>query len=410
VLADVLLWEGRHEEAAAAVDGIRDDAAHEGELRAAFLARLVPLRVAIREGRYTEAVDGLHALRPSASHAATDYQRAKLSYLELYCRQKLDRVRSLGARYPAVIAELARTEGFRWEGFARCMFGVFLADIGQTEPATVEIDRAEAVALELGAVTDLLNAANNAGCVLVAAGRYDEARSRLCAALAVERRERHARAEVATLVMLAFASGMAGDLPAARAAAESAAALAGFTAAPDDRLRARALGEWVAYQAGDRLAEGRLVGVAEEARGAHGGAAHLAWMLASDALASLDPARAADYAAEVPVDAQDACMLMRALRLRSEHKRRRSPFRPGPDGSLRVSIGEDTDPLTLDDLKDGFLRWVVSASLARAEGRQARAAEALGISRSRMHDEVKRATGRPARSAKSRPGTGARAE
>jgi tetratricopeptide (TPR) repeat protein len=194
------------------------------EVRRGMLA----VRVALRQGRWDDAIAAAAAMRRFTELAGTEYDLGKLSYLKAYAYFRVGDYRQTGRLFSEAIPLLERseTENGRWLGFARCLESVYLADLGRHDEALERADSAEAIGARLGITHDMLSARNNAVRVLIAKGMLEEAVERLRDVLRWEAIENHHRAKMASLYLLALALGLRGEIDEALEAARSLVALA----------------------------------------------------------------------------------------------------------------------------------------------------------------------------------------
>ena len=361
-----------------AYDVMASSVAH-GDRTACVRARIAVARVKVRDGRYQSALQDLPRLRREidADEDATPemgvFRRAICDHLESYCRLKLGDSSAALAGAHRAIGEFVRIGAGRWEGFARGVVGLALLDRGDYDGAIREFERSETCAAALSLPSQMLFARNNTAMALMATGRVGDAATALRSSLQIDT---GTVADVQCRLLLSLAMGTLGRASEARTAARRAVELADEIGHEETGGDGRILSAWLDGTA-DRVEQ--LRHRAED----RGRPFQIRMCLVC--LADLQPASRPDHAEA----------LLELAGTFTERADELSPLVDRIRARLAVTpIRLESDVLTidlsnglpkLDDAVNAVKRHLMARALDAAEGNQSRAADLIGMDRSRYH-------------------------
>jgi len=337
-------------------------------------ARIVAVRAKVRDGRFRSALADLPMLRRECEDDA--FRCAQLDHCAAVSHLKLgDREQALDLAL-AAIHTFRACGAVRWEGWARNVIGLVLTDRGELDAAIREFEHAERLAASLGIVGNMLIARANVALVLMAADRIGDAVTALLDALTWETGATVGGAQ--TRVLLALGLGILGRRDKALPVAQEAVEIADDVANEEFATHGRLLVAWLSGQS-DRLRV--LTDRARDAQAAnhaYTGLVYLADSIPADrpdeALATIQAAR--QYARAVGVCA------VTPLENRIRARLAIAPIRVEDDV---VTVDTSRGLPKLDDAVNAVKRHLMARALDAAEGNQSRAADLIGMDRSRYH-------------------------
>jgi tetratricopeptide (TPR) repeat protein len=370
-------------------------------------ALIIEVRVHVRRGEYETAVAACERPRAIALERENDFAFGVVAYLCGYALTKLSRYPRASEKLVAAVGALGRAERFRWYGWARNFYGVYLTDIGQYQAALVEFVEAERIARDVGSWHDELWARNNAARVQLIRGEVADAVARLEELVEWTRFDGASRVEQCALHMLGFGYGLGRRWSDVERIGEELASLAEITRHREGWAAGTLLGLWARAAREDRAAEVELA----------------RWITCLDA-GTLDvPWGGETYRSEQSevearlflADAIVGRRVLEAIELVEQAVRRETVVQGSPLRELvdRVRLVTTGGPLKIHgerlviDLGYGYptldeatraVEWFLLSHAYEQEGRNGEAAgRRLGISRSRFHDRWKAVHGEPVR-------------
>ena len=343
-----------------------------GDRSAETRARIVAVRAKVRDGRFRSALADLPMLRRECN----EFRTAICDHLAAVSHLKLgDREQALDLAL-AAIHTFRACGAVRWEGWARNVIGLVLTDRGELDAAIREFEHAEKLAAECGVVDHMLVARNNTAFTLLAGDRIADAVATLRDGLTWETGPTIGGAQAR--VLLALGLGIVGRrdeaLPIAREAVEMADAVTNEEFAFHGH-------QLVAWLEGDRKRLDVLNRRAIERQEPNH--SYIGLVYAADVV----PADRPDEAFELLTEAQRyvrrvgvcaATTLERRVRARLDV----APIRVEDDV---VTVDTSRGLPKLDDAVNAVKRHLMARALDAAEGNQSRAADLIGMDRSRYH-------------------------
>lgn len=337
-------------------------------------ARIVAVRAKVRDGRFRSALADLPMLRRECEDDA--FRCAQLDHCAAVSHLKLgDREQALDLAL-AAIHTFRACGAVRWEGWARNVIGLVLTDRGELDAAIREFEHAEKLAAECGVVDHMLVARNNTAFTLLAGGRIADAVATLRDGLTWETGPTIGGAQAR--VLLALGLGIVGRrdeaLPIAREAVEMADAVTNEEFAFHGH-------QLVAWLEGDRKRLDVLNRRAIERQEPNH--AYIGLVYAADVV----PADRPDEAFELLTEAQRYVRRVGVCAATTLEQRVRArldvaPIRVEDDV---VTVDTSRGLPKLDDAVNAVKRHLMARALDAAEGNQSRAADLIGMDRSRYH-------------------------
>lgn len=382
IRADSAVYQRRFDEAERFALAVLEGAAVSGDRRSQARARIILASVHIRCGNYRLALECSRAAEAEALEGGHQFFRARAAYLTGYAHNHLGDSRAAETALAEASAILATCERGRYSAAAQNLLGVTLVDQGRPKDALPLFEAAEHAAVEFGLVDDALWYRVNAEHALYELGDYRGAVARFHSLALEERSHRHP-AEGEALYWLALAACELRDRDRAVEAAREMLSLAEIQGTAVDLVDARLA---LARARGD--AEAAIALIAEATAKATPRQLAEARLFAAEALAPVDPDRAARLLAE----ACECEVVERMLSLRRIAERVRLQ-------TARAAVREEVGVLTIDttiawltaeQAHDVMEAFIYREALRRSGGNQRAAAKLLDRAESDVHRKRKK--------------------